>query len=870
MTPPRLPRTLLGAVVPFEDRAAIIGDLDEEFRTRMQTERSAAVRWYWRQALASVPAALRLRWRRAAIFGDIGGDLRRASRLFRREPGFAAAAVATIALGAGITTGVVSIVEAVLVRPLPYANADRVMSIHEVDRNRQGGQLSWADFQELSAALPAFSVMAGYSGGSRTLTGMGAAERVSAIEVTPGFFTVLGVAPAFGRGLTDGDAVAGAQPVVILSDRAWRRRFGGDPSAIGRSITLSGVPTLVVGVLPAGFVFPLRADPELWMPLRPSPQQMARPYLHFLEAIALPRTDLGIPAAKDALQQYSHLWNASGAAWHRSTTLVGAPLREDMVGAVRPALYVILGAAVLVLLASSVNVSALLLARAAGRARDLSVRTALGASRWRIVRQLTVESASIATAGAMLGLALGAWGVAVFTSTTPARFRAVLPFGDSLGVSTTAAVFSVVVTVSAVLLAGLAPAFRMARPINPLLTGLRMTGSRHEARLRGVLVAAQIALAVMLLAGTALVGRSVINLSKVSPGFDVTGLVAGRVNFPQGRYETKAETIEASSRILEAVRAIPGVAGAEAINQLPLTGRSNTGDFTIVGRAEKPSLDSLIRDVTPGYFALMGIPLLEGRHLAPTDTAATPRVVVVNRTLARACFGERGAHGQRIVFEFFTGKPQWTIVGVVGDEQFDALDKPMPPVVYFPFAQDPEGSFYIVTRATTGEAVLPSIRAAVASFDPDLPLYGVQTLARTASDSNAMFLRSLVTRLLAWFALAALGLAGIGVYGVLAEAISARTREIGVRLALGSTPAGIARLVVRAGIGPAIAGLLAGVALTLIASPAVRSLLFGVRPMDPLSLAAVVALLALVTLAACALPAWRAMRLPVTTALRAE
>jgi hypothetical protein len=245
-------------------------------------------------------------------------------------------------------------------------------------------------------------------------------------------------------------------------------------------------------------------------------------------------------------------------------------------------------------------------------------------------------------------------------------------------------------------------------------------------------------------------------------------------------------------------------------------------------------------------------------------------VVVVNRTLARACFGERGALGQRIVFEFFTGKPQWTIVGVVGDEQFDALDKPMPPVVYFPFAQDPEGSFYIVTRATTGEAVLPSIRAAVASFDPDLPLYGVQTLARTASDSNAMFLRSLVTRLLAWFALAALGLAGIGVYGVLAEAISARTREIGVRLALGSTPAGIARLVVRAGIGPAIAGLLAGVALTLIASPAVRSLLFGVRPMDPLSLAAVVALLALVTLAACALPAWRAMRLPVTTALRAE
>jgi putative ABC transport system permease protein len=870
MTPPRLPRLILHALVPFEDRAAVIGDLDEEFGARAGADASAAARWYWRQALGSIPGALKLRWRRAAILGDVAGDLRRAMRLFRREPGFAAAAVATIALGSGITTGVVSIVEAILVRPLPYGNADRVMSIHERDRNRQGGQLSWADFQELSAALPAFSAMAGYTGASRTLTGMGAAERVNAIEVTPTFFAVIGVAPARGRRFIDGDAVAGAQPVVMLSDRAWRRRFGAEPSAVGRSISLSGVSTVVIGVLPAGFVFPLRADPELWLPLRPSAPQMARPYLHFMDAIAVPRADVTVAAATDALHEYSQQWNTSGATWHRSTTLVGAALREDMVSAVRPALYVILGAAVLVLLASSVNVSALLLARATGRARELGVRTALGASRWRIVRQLGIESACIALAGSMVGLALGAWGVQVFSSTTPARFRAVLPFADSLGVSPIAATFSVLVTVGAVLLAGLAPALRMVRPINPLLTGTRMTGGRHESRLRGVLVASQVALAVILLAGTALVGRSVMNLSRVSPGFDVTGLVAGRVNFPQGRYETRPKMIEANARILDLVRAIPGVTGAEAINQLPLTGRSNTGDFAIVGRADKPSLDSLIRDVTPGYFALMGIPLLQGRHFESTDTATTQRVVVVNRTLARACFGERGAIGQRIVFEFFDGKPEWTIVGVVGDEQFDALDKPMPPVVYFPFAQDPGGSFYIVTRATTGEAVLPSIRAAIASFDPSLPLYGVQTLARTASDSNAMFLRSLVTRLLAWFALAALALAGIGIYGVLAEAISARTKEIGVRLALGASPGGIARLILRTGAAPALAGLIAGVALTLLASPAVRSLLFGVRPLDPLSFAAVVVLLAAVTLVACAVPAWRAIQLPVMKALRSE
>ena len=315
---------------------------------------------------------------------------------------------------------------------------------------------------------------------------------------------------------------------------------------------------------------------------------------------------------------------------------------------------------------------------------------------------------------------------------------------------------------------------------------------------------------------------------------------------------------------------MPGVSGAEAINQAPLGGRSNTGDFAIVGRATTPSSDPLIRDVTPGYFRLMGIPVVEGRGIEPSDKPGSMRVVAINQTLARAAFGDMQPIGQRIRFEFFQGRPEWTIVGIVGDEQFDGLDKPMSGVVYFPFAQDPEGSFTVIARAAAPETLAPSLRAAVAAVDPDLPMYNVQTLARTAADSNAMFLRRLVTRLLGWFALAALLLAGIGVYGVLAEAMTARTKEIGLRLALGATRGDIAKLALAAGLAPAVAGVVAGLLLAGHAAPAMRSLLFGIGAFDVPSLAGVCAIVVAVAAAACAVPTARAIGVPVASALRQE
>jgi putative ABC transport system permease protein len=870
MTPPRIPRALVRWFAAHEDRAVIVGDLDEEFAQRARVSPGRARRWYWIQALASLPAALLSRWRRAALLVDLGGDVRRAVRVLHREPGFAAAAIITMALGAGITTGVVSVVEAILLRPLPYANGDRVYAIRESDTVRSGTTVSWWDFIDLSERLRSFSAIAGYSGGSRTLTGAGAAERLIAIEVTPRFFEVLGVTPALGRGFNAADAVRGAAPVVVLSDAAWKRRAGGDPAAVGRTIVLGGQAHTIVGVLPRTFVFPPRGDPELWLPLRPSPPQESRRYLHFLDVIASRRPDVSAQAASDDVRAAVIAWNGSGDAWHASTGLRAVALRDDMVAGVRPALLVLLGAALLVLLAAATNVSGLVLARASGRAREVGVRAALGATTLRLVRQLVVEAMCLGAAGAAFGLVLGSWAVSTFAAITPARFRAVLPYADDLSVSPRAAAVSLILTGIAVIAASIVPAFRSAKHPNVLVTGARATAGRAETRLRGALVAAQIALAVVLLAGTALVGRSVVKLTKVATGFQIAGLVAGRLNFPPGRYEKREAMAAAVDRILDSVRAAPGVLAAEAINQLPLTGLGNSGDFSIVGRASTPSSNPLIRDVTPGYFALMGIPLLEGRRIQLSDTRAAPRVVVVNRTLARYYFPDGDAIGHRIVFEFFEGRPQWTIVGVVGDERFGDLDRAMSPVVYFPFAQDPEGSFSLVVRAASPETAGEGLRAAVAAIEPDLPLYGLRTLERTAAESNAMFLRAIVTRLLAWFSLAALILAAVGVYGVLSEAMTARTREIGVRMALGATRGGIARLVFTAGAIPALIGLAAGAALTAAAAPALRSLLFGVTLLDIPSMAAVAGLLGAVTLVACALPAWRAVRVPVTTALRSE
>jgi len=863
--PPRVPRAIVRLSAPPQDRAAIVGDLDEEFHQHHSTAE------YWRQALASLPSVLRLRWQRAALVADLPRDVGFSLRLIRRYPGFAAAAIATVAVGAGVASAVASSVEAILLRPLPYVNDDRIDVLQEWDMagTGSGSRVSWADYVELSARLRSFEAIAVFDGASRTLTGRGAAERLAAVEVSPRFFDVLGVAPAAGRSFMAADAVEGSERVVILADGAWRRLFNRDRSAIGQSIVLSGVPHTIVGALPRSFIFPSRGGAELWLPFRPSKAHLERPYFHSLDLIALRRAGITRESAAQELAGVVAEW-AKRDAWHASSGLRAFPLHDDVVAGVRPSLQVLAGAALLLLIAASANVAGLILSRAAGRGREFDVRAALGATRFRLLRQLAVESACLAAAGSLCGLLLGAWVMATFAAAVPARYRLRLPYADRLALSPRAAALTIAFTCVVVVLASVAPAWLRGRRRSLVSGGGRTTSGRAEMRLRWLLVASQIALSVVLLAGALLITRSVLKLGQVSPGFDAHGLVTARLTLSGARYSAPDAVAPAVDRLLERIRALPGVSAAEAIDQAALTGSGNNGAFAVVGRPPAARrLPALIRNVTSGYFAVTRVPLVEGRLFSAADTASSPKVVVVNATLARRYFG-RSAIGQRIVFQFFEGQPPWTIVGVVGDEQFNDLDKPVNPVVYFPFAQASSGSFDLVVRTALGAGVRDSLRSAVASIDPDLPVYGMRTMDALVAESDPLLLRAIVMRLLAWFALAALLLGGVGVYSVLAEAMASRTREIGVRMALGATRAGIGRFVLRSGFMPAIAGLAAGCVLTAVSVPALRSLLFGVSLLDLPTLAVVVVLLAGVTFAACAVPARRAMRMPVTTALRVD
>jgi putative ABC transport system permease protein len=875
MKPPPLPRWLIARLAPRADRDVIVGDLDEEFRRRAAASGRAPTAWYWAQAAGSIPSALRLRWRRAALLANLDADIRYALRGARRHRAFTAAAILTIALGAGTATAVLSVIEAVLLRPLPFANADRIMMVQEFDPARggagTGSGVSWADFVELSQGTRSFAAIAGWDGTSRILTGNGPAERLSGLTVTARFFEAVGVVPALGRVFTDADMVASAEPVVILTHDTWARRFAGDPSIVGRAIRLGSRPTTVIGVLPQTFRFGVRPDTELWFPLRPSPAQMQRPESHWFDLIAALRPGVTRAQANDELRGIAAGWKRAHP-WHVTSGLRAISLRDDLVGAVRPALLVLAGAALLVLLAAAVSVSALIISRAAGRARELAVRVSLGATRLRIARQMLIESLCLAAMGIVPGLLLGSWAVRVFAAGVPRQYRLRLPYLDQLSVSPVAAAAAILLTSLAIVCAGLAPAMgsRLAT-VGALVTGLRATGSRGETRLRRVLVGTQIALAVALLAGAAVIGRSVLNLARVSPGFETTRLLVGVVALPPASYRTPETIAGTMERILDHIRAVPGVSGAETIDQLPLTGNGNNAVFTIAGQpAAGKRPETLFRTVTPDYFRVMGIPLVAGRVFSASDSSSAPHVVVVNETLARRYFPD-GPLGQRIVFDFFDGQPAWTIAGVVGDVQFNDIDKPVAPAVYFPYAQHVGGGVTVVVRTTIPpEQVASAFRAAVASVDPEVPVSNLRSMEGAVERSGPMFLRTFVARLLAFFAIATLILAGVGVYGMLAESIAAKTREIGVRAALGATRGQIARLVLVAGIVPASWGLAGGALVVVLAAPALRALLFGVTAVDPLALAAVTAVIAGVALIASAIPAWRAMRLPVTTALRSE
>ena len=864
MNPPRLARWLLERVLSFHDRAAILGDLAEEFHARRRSGRPSST-WYWRQALAALPYAIGRRRPRARWIVD---DTRFTVRLWKRYPAFTAATIGTQAVGIAITPAVLASAYAVLVRPLPYRDPGAL--VHLLEGTGRAGQLSFQDFVDLRRGTRSLDAVAGYSGGSRTLEVPGASpERVPIVAVTDGFFELLGVEPLAGRTYTAADMIRGGPSIAILSHQLGTRRFGADPAIVGRTISLNGIATEVVGVLPASFIFPLRGRPDLWLPQRPTPAQEERGYMHWLDVIARVKDGVTSAHVQDDLTAMAAGYAARDQRNHANTRLRAIPLRDRMVAAVRPTLTALLAGVVLVLIVMGATNATLLLSHSVPRRRELAVRFALGATRGRVLLQLLTENLWLSLAGGALGTAAGHGLLQLFVSRMPMDQRLALPYFEEAGVGLVVAAAVLGLSVVTGVAFGVLPALRAAGADggSRLKTAAPTAGAR-ETRIRAALVAVQVAVALVLLASAATLAISVHRLLGIPGVFDPGAVVTFRLNLPP-KYATPASIDGFHQQLLESLEAAPGITSAAIIDQPPLNGSGNNGTLQVVGRpAPDPRTPPvLLRAVSDNYFPAMHVPLLAGRAFGVSDRSGSPQVVVINRLLADSEFGGRPI-GERISFQFLPG--EWEIVGVVDNERFDDIDRPLLPVVYFSTRQDISGSFVVMLRAADTGAAVATARAVVQRLDPSLPVFGVRTAEQITGDSAAVFLRRTTLWMLGMFASAAVVLAAMGLYGVLAQAVADRTREIGVRLALGATRGRIVRHVLRGAFLSVGIGAVLGVLGTAAASRWLSSLVFGVSARDPFVIAGAVVFLVLVALVACLVPVRRAVGISPSIAIRTD
>ncbi|HEX6057835.1 MAG TPA: ABC transporter permease [Gemmatimonadaceae bacterium] len=806
---------------------------------------------------------------------DLSQDLRYGLRHLVRSPAFTLAAVVTIALGIGANTAIFSVVNAVLLRPLPYPAPDRLVSIRETS-DRGEMVLSPPNLEDFRAQRALFESMAGTYNTYLALTGEGDAEQLVGAAATEDFFRVLATPPLVGRGFRAEDAREGAPPVVVLREDLWRRRFGADPAIVGRAVQLDGVARTVVGVMPASVDYPDVAT-ELWIPLGFSEEELATQRgAHYLDAIArlapgvtVDQADAGLRAVAARLAAEHPRTNGDESATARS-------LRDALVGDIRPALLVMLGAVGFVLLIACANVASLLLTRAVGRGRELAIRTALGAGRGRIARQLLVESVLLAALGGILGLLLAAWGVDALGTLRPED----VPLVGDVRLDRTVLLFTLGVTLLSAVVFGLVPAVQAARRIE-LGSGLRegtagAVGARGAQRTRSVLVVAEIALALVLLAGAGLLVRSFDRLLRVDPGFDPAGVLTFSVSLPDAKYDTTRARAYVAA-LTERLQELPGVTAVGAASILPLSGSSYGISLTSVdGRAieDGPDAPSVqVRLVTPGYLHAMGMPLRRGRDLGPSDRPGAPHVLLANEAAARLLWPGEDAVGRSLVlgtrFGFGGDRAGGEVVGIVGDVREMRVSREALPTVYLPHAQWPVGFVGVALRADGDpEPLVAAAREHAAALDADVPVVEVLTMEQRLAGSVAR--QRFYMLLLAVFAVAAAALAAIGIYGVMAFGVAQRTREIGIRVALGARPGDVARLVVRAGLLLAVTGVVLGLAGALALTRLLEGLLYGVEPSDPATLAAASLLLLAVAALAALLPARRAAGVDPMQALRTE
>jgi len=877
------------------DRSAVEREMTDEIRFHLDMEARALERG----GLSPVEA----RRRAALAFGgieavkeagrdsrggrgldDVRQDLRYAIRSLRVRPGFTAVALATLALGIGAATTIFSVVDVILLRPLPFHEPERLVTVWTTNGEPESEPMTSSppDFREIETGARTFASVAAYTAADMNVGAAGETVRLSGARVSPALLRVLGAVPARGRAFAPAEGEYGAHHVALISHALWLGRLGSDPGALGRRITIDRESYTIVGIMPAGFAFPDRRT-QLWVPLAFAPGDNSNTRgNYFLQIIGRLAPDASVALAQQDMNRIA----AGVASRYPGAVMQGASvvaLHDEVIGESGTLLYVLLGAVTLLLLIACTNIANLLLARGTVRRAEVALRTSLGATRTRLMRQLLVENLVLGLLGAAAGAVFAAVGIEVLSRIGPAE----LPRLDEVRLDSRILAVTAITGVATSILFGLVPALGTTRvaPADALRDGMRTSASAARRRLREALVAAEVAIALILLVGAGLLLRSFGAVLRVDPGFRADGLVTMSVALPESEYDA-ARMWRFHDALLERVRALPGVERAAATSALSLQGGWWGKQISFADRPEASSMDQVpalgYRVVSREYFLTMGVALRRGRDFEPTDRAGGAPVAIVNEAAAREYWPGADPIGRTIWLgppERLIGSrlpdgyrfPRLEVVGVVADEHYESLDVPPVPEVYQLYEQVTEtpSVMYLTIRASgNAETIAAGVRAAVRALDPGETVADVTTMAEVVRRSTAG--RRFSLSLMAGFAAIALILAAVGLYGVVAYGVAQRRRELGIRIALGATRSSVVRLVVRDGLRPAVAGAALGLAASVLATQAITTMLFGVPPIDPVTYAVVCVLLLAVAIGGSLVPARRASLTPPMEALRAE
>ncbi len=802
-------------------------------------------------------------------------DIRFGIRSLLKQPAFTSIAVITLALGIGANTAIFSVVNAVLLRPLPYPQSDRMVYVLEGRQSdpKFEGSYSPQNFIDMRSRNHSFDSYAALNFVSFTLTGDSQPEAVNGLQASADFSRVLGVAPALGRWFTAEEDLPGKEHVALISDGLWKRRFGADPQVVGKNIQLNGEPYTIIGVMPPDSNFP-NPTYEVFAPLALDSAKYDRAH-GFLQGVARLNPNVTVDQARADLQNIEEQIKREAPSWGRGLTVKVMSLREHLFGDLDRPLMILLGAVALVLLVACVNVANLMFGRATARWREMALRSTLGASRWSLVRMLLVESAMLAAVSGGLGLLLAKYGVATLVAINSSA----LPIHQTITIDGYVIAFTFLISLLTVALFGLAPALQMTQ--TDLTQALRensrsATGARRLKLTRGALIVGEISLSLVLLASAGLLLESLWKLVSVSPGFRAENVVTCRIDLPPKYSEAKSQA-DFFRRLLKETHGIPGVETASLVTSLPFSGSRGTSSFIIDGRENEPGNEPSAdrHQVAPGYFAAMGIALLAGRDFTDRDDMDHPGTVIVNETAAKRFWPNENPLGKRITIgmgsevKLYGKMVSREIVGVVGNVKHEQLKDDFQPELYIPAWNLPASSMMLIVRGQAPpESLINSMRQAVQSIDPDQPIRRAQTLEAAIAKTVAPL--RFVAALLAVFAGLALTLAIIGIYGVMSYAVSQRTQEFGVRMALGAQYGDVIKLVMRDGVILTLVGIALGLGCAVALTRVMASLLFEVKATDAATFAVVAISQAIIAMIACYVPARRATKVDPLTALRYE